>query len=95
MTNHVVRLYAATLALLVFFVLWAAIAAHPWRESADLAPAALDQHERRLRADAALVRWLVQRRLAAGSGSTAQAPSRAAPSVRVVTLPPATMTRSS
>lgn len=98
MTNHVVRLYAAAAALLVFFVLWAAIAAHPWRESADPALAALDRYEQRLRADAALVRRLVRRRLDAGSGSAAQVPSRAAPSVpsvRVVTLPPATMTRSS
>jgi len=30
MTDHVARLYALALALVVFFVTWAAVAAHPW-----------------------------------------------------------------
>ena len=31
MTSHVARLYALAAAILVFFVAWAAIAAHPWQ----------------------------------------------------------------
>ena len=30
MTNHVARLYALALALVVFFLAWAVVAAHPW-----------------------------------------------------------------
>ena len=33
MTEHIARLYAACLTLALFFVVWAAIAAHPWAEA--------------------------------------------------------------
>ena len=33
MTSHVARLYALAVGLLVFFVAWAAVAAHPWKTS--------------------------------------------------------------
>jgi len=87
MTDHVRRLYIAAISLLGFFLAWAGIAAHPWTSSAagsQPAAGALARYEQRLQADAALVD-----RLGAGR------PSAAAPSVRIVTLPPLTTTRSS
>lgn len=101
MTNHVVRLYAAAGALATFFLAWAGIAARPWVEQPrDPRLAALAQREQRLQLDAALVqrvvdrRWAVYRAALAHSRTTAAA-APAAPSVRVVTLPPVAATRSS
>jgi len=37
MTDHVARLYATGLALVVFFLSWAAVAAHPWGHEAEAA----------------------------------------------------------
>jgi hypothetical protein len=85
MTDHVRRLYVATVSLLGFFLAWAGIAAHPWTTSPAASSAtasSLTRYEQRLRADAALANSLRARR-----------PS--APPVRIVTLPPLTTTRSS
>ena len=50
MTNHVVRLYTASAAIIVFFVAWAGIAARPWVTPApDPQVAALAQRQQRLR----------------------------------------------
>ncbi len=132
MTNHVVRLYAFAGALLVLFLTWAAVAAHPWApqagSKADPRWAALVAREQRLRHESVVVqrvvarRWRVyrvrlaarrqaisaavsrhQRQLAAARASASLASSystpasgySAAPSVRVVTLPPVTITRTS
>jgi hypothetical protein len=125
MTSHVGRLYAAAAAVLAFFVLWAAIAAHPWRtSSADPRLTALAKREQLLRREAALVREIVTKRAlvaraaaraavanaaaanaaharaqlaSAQAQAQAQTPAQtqAAPSVRVVTLPPLTITRTS
>lgn len=88
MTSHVARLYAAAGSLLAFFLAWAGIAAHPWASSAsnptDQRSRAIGLYEQRLRADAALLRQLPTR--------TRGAP---APQVRIVTLPPLTLTRTS
>ena len=67
MTSHAGRLYSLAGALLAFFLLWAVIAAHPWATSATTDPrlVALAQRERHLRADAAVVQRVVDRRLAA------------------------------
>jgi hypothetical protein len=108
-TSH--RAYAVVLALVVFFVSWAAVAAKPWvTAKPDPRLAALAQREQRLRADARLVKIVVDRRLAAyraalglRQAQIAQSKARAvavtqaapAPSVRVVNLPPLTITRSS
>jgi hypothetical protein len=115
MTSHVGRLYAAAGALLAFFVLWAAIAAHPWAAAPTTDPrlVALAQRERHLRADAALVQTVVDRRFAeyraaldrrrseiaaakrvaaARAMTVSQTP---APGVRIVTLPPLVITRTS
>ena len=66
--RHSGRLYALAGSLFAFFVLWAVVAAHPWASStaaADPRLASLSQRERRLRADAALVQQVVDRRFAA------------------------------
>lgn len=121
MTSQPGRLYALAGALFTFFVLWAVVAAHPWAtppKSRDPRLAALAQRERRLRADAAFVQRVVDRRFAAyrvalakrrAEIAAAQSRARAAaaapvwraaasapsPSVRVVTLPPLVITRTS
>ena len=132
MTNHTARLYAHVGAVLVFFVAWATIAAHPWAAQATAGPdprlAALQAREQRLRAEALAVKQVVDRRwavyraqlalrkqeIAAVQAANAKARSAslaaaqtystpssggpaapAAPSVRVVTLPPLTITRTS
>ena len=131
MTNHVGRLYSAALALLVFFILWVGIAAHPWAATTtDPRIAALAAREQQLRHDSVVVkkivaaRWSVykvqlaernraiaaaarrQSRLnAANAAAAAVAPqsqlamvassSSASPAVRIVNLPPLTITRTS
>ena len=98
MTSHVGRLYATAAALLVFFVAWAAIAAHPWRSaSADPRLSALAKREQILRREAALVQRIVAQRAAAGTArsQTRALAAQAAPRVRIVTLPPLTITRTS
>ena len=91
MTSHVARLYVAAGSLLVFFLAWAGIAAHPWSSGSAITASststqALAAYEERLRYDAVLLSRLSTRR--------AQVPA-AAPQVRVVTLPPLTITRTS
>jgi hypothetical protein len=103
MTDHVVRLYAAAAALVVFFLAWAAVAARPWATARpDPAVAALTVREQRLQTESLLVKKLVDRRwiayraaLAARRHAPATPGRTAPPTVRVVTLPPLTMTRSS
>jgi hypothetical protein len=131
MTNHVGRLYALALALFVFFLTWATVAAHPWSAhatpSADPRATALAARQLQLRRESVVVarivrrRWAIYRkqlrrrqqqiaivsranaaaarraRLAATAAAAALLPASpaAAPSVRVVTLPPVTVTRTS
>jgi hypothetical protein len=120
MTNHVVRLYALVAAVFVFFVAWAAIAAHPWQTRAatsDPRLATLQAREQRLRAESLAVKRIVDRRWATyraqlalrkqkiasvrlqnvktRATAAALASAATAPSVRVVTLPPLTITRTS
>ena len=127
MTSHVARLYALAAGVLVFFVTWAGVAAHPWQTRAATAQdprlAALQVREQRLRAESLAVKRIVDRRWAvyrahlalrrheiaainavnakARASSLVSAPAAvsgggaAAPPVRVVTLPPLTITRTS
>ena len=122
-TSH--RLYAVAIAVVVFFVSWATVAAKPWATAKpDPRLAALTQREQRLRSDAKLVQQVVDNRMIAyrlalkarnaqiasvkAQAAAAQAralqvsqttaqpvQSTAAPSVRVVNLPPLTITRTS
>jgi hypothetical protein len=112
-TSNVGRLYALALALVVFFLAWAVVAARPWATpAADQRLKALALREARLRHEAQLVnrvvaqRWAVYRaalqtrraQIAASKArATRLAASYTAPaaSVRIVTLPPLTITRTS
>jgi hypothetical protein len=86
MTSHVGRLYALALALVVFFLAWAVVAARPWTTThPDPRAKALAVRAVQLRREAKLVNALVAAR-------RAHAP---APAVRVVNLPPITVTRTS
>lgn len=103
MTSHVGRLYAAAVSIVVFFLTWLMVAARPWLpESTDPRVAALAAREQQLRAESAVVQRVVDQRWAtyrqqlarrkAQNAAQALAPP---PSVRIVTLPPVTTTRSS
>jgi hypothetical protein len=101
MTSRAPRLYATALALLVFFVLWAAVSARPWAAAAPADPrlAALERREAALRAQAALVERRLRAEWAAYGRAVAARPAPAAPApapaVSIAALPPATSTRSS
>jgi hypothetical protein len=149
MTDHVRRLYAAAAGVLVLFLTWAVVAAHPWQAPPRTAEqrqlAALHRRELQVRREALQVRRVVSRRWASyrvalhrreveiaaarrrhaaalaaaqaaaaraaaaasavqaaaaapapvASGAPVSAPVAAAPSVRVVSLPPITVTRTS
>jgi len=121
-TSH--RLYAVVIAVVIFFVSWATVAARPWvTANTDPRLAAIAQREQRLRADAKLVQKTVERRMTAynlalqarqkqiaaakaqaaatqarslaSSQSSAGSAQSAAPAVRIVNLPPLTITRTS
>jgi hypothetical protein len=66
MTDHVARLYAGALALLVFFVVWAVVAARPWAEAGETDPrmAALERREQKLMRESRRVNKVVERRFA-------------------------------
>ena len=65
MTSHQGRLYALALGLVVFFVSWAVIAAHPWATAAaDPRLKGLAVREAQLRQEAKLVQKVVATRWA-------------------------------
>ena len=107
MTSHTGRLYVLACGIATFFLVWALVAAHPWGTArADARVAALSVREARLRHEAVLVRQLVAQRWATyrvqlklrrsqiASARSASTSASAAP-VRVVNLPPLTITRTS
>lgn len=95
MANHTARLYALALGLVVFFLAWAVVAARPWgTTSTDPRLRALAVRETQLRQEATLVNRIVALRAkAAAAANNPVATSTAA--VRVVNLPPLTITRTS
>jgi hypothetical protein len=108
MTDHVVRLYALSLAALVFLVSWAVIAARPWAPTAegerDPRVVQLERRETRLALRQVRVQRLVERRFAAYRRRLAEQgrdqatlvdAAPAAPSVQITPLPPITETSSS
>jgi len=99
-TNQVGRLYALALALILFFLTWAIVAARPWSTAAaDPRLKTLAARETQLRREAQLVNRIVARRWAVyrAALNARQAAIAAAPSagVRIVTLPPLTITKTS
>jgi hypothetical protein len=94
MANHTVRLYALALGLVVFFLAWAVVAARPWgTTSTDPRLRALAVREAQLRREAKLVNQIVALRAKAAAARRTVATPTAA--VRVVNLPPLTITRTS
>ena len=86
------RLYVFAVTLLVFFVVWAAVAAHPWvtkSSSSDRQLAALAAREQRIHFESLLVRKLRAQQ------HVQQPVAAPAPAPRVVTLPPLVITRTS
>ena len=67
MTDHVARLYAIALGVVIFFVTWAVVAARPWAAEAtakDPRLVALERREERLRRESVRVQRAVRRRFA-------------------------------
>jgi hypothetical protein len=104
MTDHVARLYALVVGILAFFLAWAAVVAHPWAPkraaAADARVAALAARQQQIQAESLRVqkvvraRWAVYRSaLAKRNASNRLASVPVTPSVRVVTLPPLTVTK--
>lgn len=68
MKSHALRLYVVSIAVLVFFVLWAIVAAKPWAAQASSRPAvdprlaALARQERRLRHESVVINKTLSRR---------------------------------
>ena len=95
MTSHTGRLYALAVALVVFFLAWAVVAAHPWQKTAaDPRLKVLAVRQAQLQREAKLVQQVVAQRHSAATRSQRLA-SVQAPAVRVVNLPPLTITRTS
>ncbi len=73
MTSTLVRLYALVAAVLVFFVAWAVVAAHPWQPprvtAADRQVTALAELRSRVRLESLQVQRIVDRRFAAYAGA--------------------------
>jgi hypothetical protein len=103
-------MYATALALVLFFLAWAVVAAKPWAQSTTADPRlhALAVREAHLRRDAKIVNQIVARRWAtyrrelasrraqiASVKAAAAAPTYSSAAVRVVNLPPITITRTS
>jgi len=90
---RVTRLYVFAVTLLVFFVVWAIVAARPWvatSSSSDRQIAALAAREQRIHFESLLVH-----KLRAQRGRQAIAAQAPAPAPRIVTLPPLVITRTS
>jgi hypothetical protein len=95
MTDHAGRLYALAVALVVFFLAWAVVTAHPWHQAAtDPRLKVLAVRQAQLQRDAKLVQQIVAQRRTAATRSRQLAAAQA-PAVRIVNLPPLTITRSS
>ena len=93
MTSHIGRLYVVAVSLFVFFLMWALVAAKPWTTASPSPQAQLiGLREQALRRETKLVNQILRQRATAAKAQTQQL---AAPAVRVVTLPPLTITRTS
>ncbi len=75
MTNNLGRLYAPALAVVLFFVAWAVVAARPWvadDSKQDPRIAALTAREQRLHQDAIAIKKIVDKRWATYRAELAQ-----------------------
>ena len=93
MTSHPGRLYAVAIAIFAFFLAWAAVSAKPWKSAAPSPQLQLIALRRQaLTRETALVNQVLALRAKAATATPTPA---ASPAVRVVTLPPLTITRTS
>ena len=98
MTSHVARLYALVAGVLVFFVAWAGVAAHPWAAKTATAQdprlVALTARQQRIQAESVraqkivALRWAVYRR-ALASRNKAEASAAATSAQNVAVTAPA------
>lgn len=100
MTSHTGRLYALALGLVVFFLAWAGVAARPWATAApDPRWKVLAARQAQLQQQAKLVNQIVAQRAQLAqvtkSRQLASATTAAASPVKIVNLPPLTITRTS
>jgi hypothetical protein len=105
MTSHVARLYALVGGVLVFFLVWAGVTAHPWAAKSTAAQdprlVALTARQQRIHAESVraqkivALRWAAYHRALAArnKAATTQAVAVTAPAARIVTLPPLVVTR--
>jgi hypothetical protein len=96
-TSHVGRLYVFAVSIFVFFLMWALVDTKPWT-TAKASPQAqlIALREQALRRETKLVNRILQERAAAAKARSRQLAAAApTPAVRVVTLPPLTITRTS
>lgn len=94
MTDRLARAHVLVVTVLAFFIAWAMIAAHPWKESASapLLPtvdAQLAAYEQQLDRTARLAGILARTRTHRAAATTTPLPPR------IVTVPALTVTRSS
>lgn len=74
MTNQIARLWTVVVGVVVFFLAWAAIAAHPWQQAAAVDPrlSALAARQQLVQRQSLQVKQLVDRRWAAYRVALAQ-----------------------
>jgi hypothetical protein len=67
MTNQIARLWTVVIGVVVFFLVWATIAAHPWQKAPSLDPrlSALAARQQVLQRESVRVNRIVNRRFAA------------------------------
>jgi hypothetical protein len=67
MTDQIARLWTVVVGVVVFFLAWAAIAAHPWQQATSVDPrlSALATRQQLLQREAVQVKQVVDRRWAA------------------------------
>lgn len=74
MTSQIARLWTVVVGVVVFFLAWAAIAAHPWQQAASVDPrlSALAARQQVLQRESLQVKQVVDRRWAAYRVALAQ-----------------------
>ncbi len=74
MTNQIARLWTVVIGVVVFFLAWAAIAAHPWQQATSIDPrlSALAARQQVLQRESVQVNKIVNRRFAAYRVALAQ-----------------------
>ena len=96
-SSHIARLYVLVAGLLLFFVLWATVAAHPWGRTAAQDPriAALAARQQQIALESRRVKLVLDRRFAAYRAALRIRQSKNAAAAAVVQTMPVSATVSS